>query len=441
MAVYGWTSIFWYVAGTLLFLLPISLVAAELATSLPGAGGVYTWIRRAFGERTGFLGIWCEWASNIVWFPAILSFVAATLAYAFDPALANNSAYLVIVMLSVFWILTLLNFLGTRFSAFLSSFGSLVGTILLQALLFILAGAYVLRGSPIQIPFTPQALVPEFSWTSLPLLATMIVMFAGMEMVGYHAAEVRNPARSYPRAILLACFSILILSVVGTLAIAIVVPLDQLNLAAGLMQAFSDFLAAFNLESWVPVVAVLAALGAIATISTWMYGPAKGIQTVAQQGNLPPVFQKVNKNGAPMHVMLISTICGSLFILMFLFIPSVNASYWVLSALTTQVLTVMYSLCFASALKLRYSQPNLKRPYKVPGGKVGMWLVCGAGLFATLFALTIGFIPPEGVASGDELKYVIFMITGFILLSCPPFLFMALKKESWRSARSERSTA
>lgn len=431
MAVYGWESIFWYVAGTLLFLLPISFVAAELATSMPVAGGVFTWIRRAFGERTGSLGIWCEWAENIVWFPTILSFVAGTLAYAIDPDLSNNNVYMVVVMLTVLWVLTLLNFLGTKFSAQISSFGSMIGTIIPQILLLVLAAVFVLRGSSIAIPFSREALSPTFDLTSLPLLATMITMFAGMEMAGYHAARVRHPEREYPRAMIIACSVIFALSVIGTLAIAIVVPVDSINLAAGLMQAFSAFLAEFDLGSLVPIIAVMASIGAIATISTWMYGPAKGVRTAAERGNYPPVFQGSNKRGAPTHVLLISAIGGSVFILMFLFIPSINTSYWILSALTTQILTIMYFLIFASALKLRHSEPGLKRPYKVPGGKVGLWLACGAGLFACLFALFIGFVPPANVAADSRLSYVLFMIAGFVLLASPPFLFMALKKKSW----------
>jgi amino acid transporter len=439
MAVYGWESIFWYLVGTLLFLIPISLVAAELATSLPTRGGVFTWIRSAFGERTGFFGVWSEWGSNIVWFPTILSFTAGTLAYAFNPELASNNVYLVTVMLAVFWVLILLNFLGTRSSSFISSFGSIVGTIFPQILLLVLAAVFIFRGSPLEIPFSREALSPDFSITSLPLLATMITMFAGMELAGYHASEVRNPARDYPRAILLACAAIFAASVLGTLAIAIVVPLGDLNLAAGLMQAFSDFLAAFNLESWVPVIAILVALGAVATISTWILGPAKGLHAAAERGNLPPTIQKTNKRGAPTAILLITAISGSLFILMFLFIPSVNTSYWILSALTTQMLTLMYFLCFISVVKLRRAQPHLTRPYKIPGGTIGLWLVCGAGVLACLFALVIGFIPPSAIPTEAWPKYVLFMLGGFVALSCPPFIFMAFKKASWKSSKQTAS--
>ena len=78
MSVYGWQSIGWYLIGLLFFLIPISLVGAELATGWPKGGGVYAWVKEAFGHKGGFVAIFCEWSNNLVWFPTVLSFVAGT---------------------------------------------------------------------------------------------------------------------------------------------------------------------------------------------------------------------------------------------------------------------------------------------------------------------------------------------------------------------------
>ena len=72
MAEYGWSSIGWYVIGTILFLIPISLAGAELATGWPVGGGIYAWVKQAFGDKGGFTAIFCEWSNNLVWFPTVL---------------------------------------------------------------------------------------------------------------------------------------------------------------------------------------------------------------------------------------------------------------------------------------------------------------------------------------------------------------------------------
>src|SRR6478609_7000744 len=84
----GWSSIAYYVLGAVFFLVPLALVAAELATGWPKAGGIYAWVKEAFGDRPGFVAVWFDWVQDLFWYPTVLSFAAATLAYGIDPGLA-----------------------------------------------------------------------------------------------------------------------------------------------------------------------------------------------------------------------------------------------------------------------------------------------------------------------------------------------------------------
>ena len=437
MAVYGWSSVTWYLLGTLLFLLPLSLVAAELATGWPVAGGVYAWVRAAFGEQWGFLAVWNEWSENLVWFPSILAFIASTLAYAIDPALANNKVYLLIAMLVIYWILTLINLRGMQATSFFGNIGVVAGTIVPQAMLIVLAIVWVIRGNPTEIAFSPQALVPDIQLNTLPLVATVILMYAGLELVGYHALEAKDPSRDYPRAMFLGAVVIFVLSALGTLAIALVVPLSQLSLAAGLMEAFNDFLVPFGLKGLIPVVALLAALGAMASVSTWLIGPAKGLSAAARRGNLPRFFSRTNQQEVPVNVLMLQGLGTTIVIFLFILVPSINQAYWMLSAMTTQVLAAMYMLLFAAALRLRTKYPDRPRPYRVPGGRWGMRLVAGAGFGATLFALIIGFLPVGQASSLSPIGYVLIMLTGFVLLTIPAFLFYRFRRPQWVQAGND----
>ena len=240
VAEYGWSSIAFYLLGSLFFFIPLALVAAELATGWPRAGGLYAWVKQAFGDRSGFLAVWFEWIENIVWFPTVLSFVAATLAYVIDPSLANNKAYLVIAMLTIFWALTLANFFGMKWTARLNNPGVIAGT-LLPALVLIVLGVYwLVAGRHIAIPFHTSKLVPNMgSLNNVVFFAGVLLGFAGIEMAGFHAKETRNPGRDYPRAIFLAAALIVGISILATLAIAFVVPQAKLSLVSGLLQAFT----------------------------------------------------------------------------------------------------------------------------------------------------------------------------------------------------------
>ena len=80
-AVYGLSSIFYYVFAAIFFLIPTSLVAAELATGWPENGGVFRWVGEAFGARAGFLAIFLQWVESTIWFPTVLTFAAVSIAF------------------------------------------------------------------------------------------------------------------------------------------------------------------------------------------------------------------------------------------------------------------------------------------------------------------------------------------------------------------------
>jgi putative glutamate/gamma-aminobutyrate antiporter len=434
IAEYGWASIAFYLLGALFFFIPLALVAAELATGWPRAGGVYSWVKQAFGDRTGFLAVWLEWIENIVWFPTVLAFVAATLAYVVDPGLADNKVFLVIAMLSIFWALTLANFFGMKWTARLNNPGVIAGTLFPAVVLIGLGAYWLLAGRHNSIPFRADKLVPDLSnLGNLVFFAGVLLGFAGIEMAGFHAKETRNPGRDYPRAIFIAAGLIVAISILATLAIAFVVPKSNLSLVSGLLQAFEFFFSSIGLGVWATkLMAALVGLGTLALISTWLLGPAKGLYAAESTGNVPPELHYANKRHVPVAILVAQGILASLFALLFLLVPSINTGYWMLSALTTQILVMMYILVFASVLRLRYTEPDEPRPYKIPGGKVGIWIVAGMGLAGSAFGLVIGFIPPSGLDHWPTPIYVAAMAGAIVVCSLPPFIIEWLKKPDWK---------
>lgn len=435
----GWSSIAYYLLGAVLFFFPLALVAAELATGWPRAGGLYAWVREAFGDRSGFLSIWFEWIENVVWFPTVLSFVAAAIAYVIDPSAANDKVYLVVVMLVIFWALTLANFFGMRWALRLNNPAVVIGTLIPAAVLIILGGYWLIAGKHNAIPFHASKLKPSLgSINDLVFFVGVVLGYAGIEMAGFHAKETRNPSRDYPRALILSAILIVGISILATLAIAIAIPLNKLSLVAGILQAFSYFFHTLGVGSWATkLMAILVALGTLALISTWLLGPAKGLYASERSGDLPPELHYVNKRHVPVALLVAQGILGSLFALLFLFAPGVNTSYWMLTALTTQILVMMYIMIFAAAIRLRYTQPDVPRAYKVPGGTLGMWIVAGVGIFGSLLAFIIGFVPPTGVSHWPTPIYILAMVGFIVICSAPPFIIEKIKKPGWKIAHPD----
>jgi glutamate:GABA antiporter len=434
VAEYGWGSIFIFGLALVGFMIPISFAAAELASGWAETGGVYVWVREAFGKNSGSVAIWADWAENLVWFPTVLSFIAASLAYLLVPSWANNKAWLFIVMMIVFWGTTIANFFGVRASARISSWGTALGSVIPGVLLIGLGIGWLASGHPLAAPYHgAHSLMPGLSLSNLVFFSGVLLAFAGMEMAGFHAREAKNPKRDFPRATLLACLALVGLYVLGTLAIAVVVPQHKIELNSGLLQAFAVFDDKLGISWLTRPLSLLIFAGGIALLSTWMYGPARGFMRASFEGDYPKVFQGHNRKLAPTSVLWIQAGIGTLFALMFLFEPTISTSYWILSALTTQLLVIMYVLMFAAVIRLRYTQPDRPRPYKIPGGKLGVWIMAGLGIAGCVFAFYVGFVPPSQITTGNHTLYISLMILFTAVLAVPPLIIARFRKPSWQA--------
>ena len=174
-------------------------------------------------------------------------------------------------------------------------------------------------------------------------------------------------------------------------------------------------------------------------VVTWVLGPSKGVLEVAKEGYLPKFWQYRNKAGMPTNILIIQAVISSLLALVVLFMPTISGAFWLMSALTAQLYMVMYLLMFAAAIKLRYSKPDIPRTYKVPGGKIGMWLISGIAFLTSLFAIITGFIPTPGVREKGTwyvLGYIAFLLIGTVVfIIIPLWLYKHNQKKQEETAK------
>jgi amino acid transporter len=437
-ALFGSTLIFFFILAALIFLIPVALVAAELASTWPEEeGGVYSWVKHGLGDNMAFLTIWLQWVNTMVWYPTILLFIAGVLAYLINPALAEHKVYLITITLVIFWSLTLLGLQGLRASAVFAGFCAIAGMIVPMALLIGLALLWYVQGHPIAIDLSVKNLIPNSNqWQSWSSLTAMITSFLGMELAAVHVKHIKDPQRNFPRAI---CYSVLLIlttMILGSLAVAFVLPNEEMSLLQGVMQAFIPFLNAYHLSFLAPWVVIMLLIGSLGSMINWIISPTQGLLMAADHGFLPQWCYKLNRHGIASRILLVQALLVTLLCASYVVLPSVNAIYWLFSSLSTELYVLMYVLMFCAAIRLKHKYRTRARIFSIPGKQIGYYTTCVVGLLGCVISLVIGFFPPENTINmGGTEHFRLLFLSGIILMLLPAGFLLLRRQNSMDSTR------
>lgn len=419
-ALFGSGLLFFALLAAISFLLPAGLVAAKLSNLYPEKKGVHDWVETALGKPMAFIAIWLQWINTMVWYPTILSFIAGTAAFAFFPSAAHSKFYLVAVILIVFWCLTLINLKGFRMSARFVSVCTFIGMVIPMVLIIGLGAYWYFSGKPIQIDLSVKHLIPDItqltSWISLTAIMTA---YLGMELIAVHANTIEGARKKLPRALIISVIAIFITMAFGSLAIAMVIPVKEIQLISGTLQAFEDFFSYFHLTGLIPVLAIILIIGSLGGMINWIISPAKGLMLAAENHYLPHFFIKLNQHAVPARVLIAQALVVSFVCMAFLLMPSVNASYWLLTDLSTQLYILMYILMFLSAILLLSKQPGI-------GNKLIVMFAVLA-IFACIITEIVGFFPPTSIVAGGVSHYEIIFAAGMLLMILPALIAIGLR--------------
>lgn len=431
MAVYGLGAVFLYLLPAIVFLVPTALVSAELASGW--SGGIYRWVTEGISPNMGFTASWHQYAMTIFYYPSMLSFVAATLAFVIAPSLAASGVWTAVVIITVYWLGVLLSLRGgIGVVAKLASSGVLIGTLIPGAVLVGLGILYLVQGNPSAAPMDAEHFLPEFTGiASIVLIVSNFGAYAGMEMNAVHVNQLEKPRSQFPKTMLLATVLVLVILILPPLAISWVVPAENVSLTAGIMQAFEAVLANFGLQGLTPIFGLAIVAASLAGFLTWLSGPSRSLLLVSKDGGyLPPFFQRTNKAGVQVNILVAQGILTTVLALLFAFVPAVSNAYWIFMTITTSVYLLMYLSMFVAARNLRKRQPDHPRGYRAPA----LTLLCVVGFLSSLAAIAISFVPPSQLGSLSEGAYVGFVGAGLLILGLiVPWALVKFRKPSWKT--------
>jgi len=250
---------------------------------------------------------------------------------------------------------------------------------------------------------------------ALPLIVNVIFGLMGIEMSCVHSAEVKNPAKTYPRALIISCIAIVILMMISSLSLAMVVRHETLSMLSGVNQAFQNLLSQNQLQWLGPFIFTFIAIGGLACIGAWIIGPSKGLFVAATDGCIPKFFAKTNAQSVPKRLLLAQAILVSVLNLFYLYMPSIELAYETLSIAASQLALIAYVLLIISAWVLRKTD---KKGFELPGGRKTLSITCLISLSVVALFFLIGFKAPPSLHIKNYV-YDFWLILCMILLILP----------------------
>ncbi|MFT6563752.1 MAG: amino acid transporter [Actinomycetes bacterium] len=421
MAQIGWGLITAYLLAAIFILLPVGLVSAELGSgSPPHDGGLYFWVREAFGPRIAFFALFQQWIAWVFTIPTVFTFVAVSATYIFNPNLQDNQVYTALVVIAITVIATGLNLFGVRKSGIVSVLSIIFLVIIPTVVILALAINFIARGGA-HTEFSASELWIFDNSAALGWMIAGINSFLGLEMSAYFLKRLRDPQKQFPLVLIIAGTLAFVFLTLLTLAVFLVTPAGSVSLTAGIMETITTLFESQNLAFLVPIIAAIIAIGGLLKSSTVVLGPATGLFASAQYGHLPAKLTKVNKRGAPVSLLVVQGIIVLFATLAFVVFKSVETTFFLLLTLSVIPYMLAYFCMFAAAIRLRYKQPQVRQDFRVPGGKVGIWVVCGLGFVASLAVLIEGAVP-QALAPDQKVKGAVAVWVVMIVVCIAPFL-------------------
>jgi len=431
----GEQALTWMVIAAITFLLPYGLLTAEIGSTFTQEGGMYEWCKLAAGRIYAALGAMLYWISNPLWvggslavgaIAAIKLFWFGSLTYVFGGSTTVDAIVELVIALAFIWGVTWSAILSLKFGKWLSVFGSYVKLALL-ALFVVLALAFIISGQSKGANLNPSNLVPSnFSLIVSIILPIIIFQFVGFELQNGAGEEMHNPQRDVPRAIIRSGAIAVVAYAVFLTFIVLALPKSQLTNVGGFLSAFlsvSGVLPAgvAKVLGWLIAIGYVLALASSG--GTWVIGADRTYAMSALDRTAPRLLGRFSgRYGTPIAVNTMTGITASITAIVAILISEfatagggLGALFAVVIGFTISTTTLSYLFIFPAYLILRYKYPNVHRPYRVPGGMVGAWIVTLLP-FAYAAVGSYFILIPSTISSSLGIDKTTYIVTQFVAL-------------------------
>ncbi len=362
--------------------------------------------------------------AKLLIYPTFLSFIAGAFLYCIDPQLTQQKSLLFITINGLIWSLTWFNIRGINLSHRITILCTLCGLII-PFVLILAIGILWLIMHPQSIHLSIPA--HQETWTSL---TAIILSFCGIEVAAVHAHD--STPGAFTKAIMLSVLIIFATMLFGSLTLAMLLSPQQLNFISGIPELFKLFFNQIHLERFSILINALIVIGCIGCANSWLNSPLKGLLFASKD-----ISQEESSPSKTTQLLCIQACGVSLISTLFLILPSINTSYWLMITLATQMYLLMYALMFIGAIRLSWNQGAWQR--------WGILFSSLMGLIGIGIVLIVSFAQPPAFRQDSQLFYSLLLILCLLLMAGTAFfgkklLYYSSQPRSLKNWRLKKAT-
>ncbi len=403
----GTATIAWWLLAIVFFLVPYGLITAELATTYPEQGGIYVWVKRAFGRRWAARTTYWYWVNVALWMPSVFLLFSGVFCQLFISGWTDWPAGKwpqVAIAVALSWAVVGVGIMRLEIGKWVNNVGAALKILIIFAI-GVGGIVFALRHGTAN-SISGSDLIPSFD-VAKSFLPVIIFLMMGFELVSSMAGEVKNPEKEIPRALLTSGATIAFLYLFATIGILLALSLTKLELVQGLIDTFEVIFGSSGVgKAAVYVLGVGALYTYFTNMTTWTMGANRSAVEAANEGELPKILGREH----PVHHTPLAALIGTgiistaVLVLSALIINTQDSLFFAIFAASSVIFLMPYLLMFPAVVVLRRKDPERPRPFRMPGGEKAAYL------YATVTTLVIAasivlFVWPEIPHSPEEWSY------------------------------------
>jgi amino acid transporter len=420
----GPSSIIVWIFACIGFFLPLAGSVLELSSRYPQEGGLYVWAKVTFGDFAGFIAAWTYAMSNLPYFPAVLYFAAGTSLFvsgahglAADPR--YESSYFLLFTLIALGGITLLNIRGVRPGKWLNNAGA-IGSIL-PILVLIVFGLISWHRAGSATHFAWGAMLPHADIKNAIFWSTIFFAFGGVESASFMGGEIKNTRRIVPRALVFAGILITMGYVLGTIAMLVAMPSNQISGLGGFMTAIALMCHSMRMNWMAAGIALMVTLSCLGAAGAYLAACSRLPFVAGIDHYLPSAFARIHPRwNTPYVAVLFYGLAGMLFAVIAQLATTVKGAYDVLVSMSIITYFIPYLYLFGAMICVQ-TQPDRPAVIRVPGGKRVAIPLAITGLITTSLTICLSVLPSDDepnkpLAVGKVLGMTFLVLAGGVVI-------------------------